>query len=334
MANENTFRVKPSKSLARQVSRQDDAIIEATWAYYHDGLNQSEIAARLGVSRASVVNYLTEARRREYVRITLNSDVFLSHELSEKLREAYGLDEVLVVPSDPTGQAGSTDRVARATADWLPQLLRPGDRLGVAWGETVYRVAEMAPHLSVNDVTVVQLVGSRAAGLGYAAEVCTATIARHFGASVVNLHVPLILSSAALAAQLRAEPDIAGQLQAVEDCNKVLFACGTVNDASHIARTRILSRESLAAYRAQGATGVICSRLIDARGAPVPTEIDDRLIGVTLEQMRNKEMGLLVASGPDRVAGARASMLGGYVTHFATCSDTAQLLLDFTGADR
>ena len=328
MSSDNVSKAKPSQSLARKSSRQDDAIIEATWAYYHDGLNQTDIAARLGVSRASVVNYLTEARRREYVRITLNSEIFLNHELSNRLRDTYGLTEALVVPSDPTGQARSTERVARATADWLPQLLEPGDRLGVAWGETLYRVAEVAPHLAIEDVTVVQLVGSRAAGLGYAAEVCSATIARHFGAECINLHVPLIVSNKELAAQLRAEPDIAEQLQAVADCNKVLFACGTVTDTSHIARTKIHCRQDLAEYRRKGAAGVICAQLIGAQGEPMPAEVDERMIGVTLEQMRNKQMGLLVASGRERVAGARASMLGGYATHLVTCTDTAQLLLE------
>lgn len=321
-------KVKPSQSLARKPSRQEDAIIEATWAYYHDGLNQSEIATRLGVSRASVVNYLTEARKREYVRITLNSEVFLNHDLAHRLRDAYGLTEALVVPSDPTGPARSIERVARATADWLPQLLEPGDQLGVAWGETIYKVAEAAPHLAIEDVKVVQLVGSRETGLGFAAEVCSATIARHFGAECINLHVPLTLSSKELAEQMRAEPYIAAQLEAVANCNKALFACGTVTDASHIARTHILSQESLKDYRAKGAAGVICARLIDSQGDPLPADIEDRMMGITLEQMRNKQMGLLVASGPERVAGARATMLGGYATHLVTCSNTAQQLLE------
>ena len=328
MGSDSTSKIKPSRSLPRMISRQDDAIIEATWAYYHDGLNQNDIAKRLGVSRASVVNYLTEARRRGYVRITLNSEVFLNHELSEQLTETFGLSAVLVVPSDPTGQAGSNERIARAAADWLPQLLEPGDRLGVAWGETIYRVAEVAPHLAMDDITVVQLVGSRAAGLGYAAEVCSATIARHFGASCVNLHVPLLLSSPELAQQLRSEPDISEQLKAVDECNKVMFACGTVTDTSHIARTRIIDLESLEQHRKNGAAGVICARLIDTDGNPIATEIDDRMIGIKLEQMRQKEMGLLVASGPGRVRGARAAIKGGYATHLVTCSDTARQLLE------
>ena len=57
----------------------------------------------------------------------------------------------------------------------------------------------------------------------------------------------------------------------------------------------------------------------------VPSE--DRMIGVTLEQMREKELGLLVCAEPERVSAARAAIIGGYVTHFACCSNTAQLLL-------
>lgn len=56
--------------------------------------------------------------------------------------------------------------------------------------------------------SVVQLLGSRPAALGFAAETCTANIARQLGALCVNLHAPLILSEAALAAKLRAEPVI------------------------------------------------------------------------------------------------------------------------------
>lgn len=326
MSSKHTFQAQQTRPLLRRISRQDDAIIEAAWCYYHDGLNQNEIAIRLGVSRASVVNYLTEARRRDYVRIVLDSEIFLNHELSARLKERYGLKQVLIVPSDPSGEKGSRERVAKATADWLPQLLEPGDRLGVSWGETIYRVAEAAPHLAVEDVTVVQLVGARAAGLGYAAEVCSSTISRHFGAAVINLHAPLIVSNATLAAELRAEPDIAEQLDIIANCNKVLFACGTVSDKSHIARTRMFSPERLACYREQGAVGVICARLIDAAGKPMHTEIDNRMIGVTLEQMQDKQMGLLVASGANRVRGAKAAMLGGYATHLVTCSDTARLL--------
>ncbi|WP_298812909.1 sugar-binding transcriptional regulator [uncultured Roseibium sp.] len=306
---------------------QEDAIVEVTWCYYQDGMNQNEIAERLGISRATVVNYLAEARKRDYVRISLDTDVFRNQDLARRLVDRFGLRDAVVIPSSPDGAEKSLERVTRVVADWLPGLLEPGDRLGVAWGETVYRVAEAAPRISMENLTVVQLVGSRPAALGFAAETCSATLARRYGAHCVNLHVPLVLSSKDLVERLRQEPVIEAQLRAVANCNKTIFACGTCGDDSHVVHTGLLDRADIDACAAQGAIGVICGRLIDHNGQGLNRDIEDRMIAVTLDQMRNKDMGLLVGSGPDRAEPMLAAIRGGYATHIATCSSTAADLL-------
>lgn len=307
--------------------RHGDAIIEAAWGYYHDGLTQNQLAERLGVSRASVVNYLAEARRRGLVRVTLDSEAFLAHALADRLKRRFGLTAALVAPADPSDPARTADRVARAAADWLPQLLAPGDRLGVAWGETIYRVAEAAPRLALDDLTVVQLLGALPASSGFAPEICSATLARRFGARCVNLHVPLMLSDEALARRLRAEPSVAQALASVARCNKTIFAAGGVDDDSHMARTGLVGEFSLAAFRDKGAAGVICARFIDGDGAAAPAAYEARMIGVTLDQMRAKAMKLLVAMGESRVNAARAALIGGFATHLATSADIAAQLL-------
>lgn len=315
------------RGMATRARSQEDAIVEVTWCYYQDGMNQNEIAERLGISRATVVNYLAEARKRDYVRISLDSDVFRNHELARHLVDRFGLADAVVIPSSPGGAEQSLDRVTRVVADWLPNLLEPGDRLGVAWGETVYRVAEAAPRVTVEDLTVVQLVGSRPAALGFAAETCSATLARRYGAHCVNLHVPLLLNDRELVERLKQEPVIQAQLEAVATCNKTIFACGTCGDDSHVVHTGLLDHADIDACAEEGAIGVICGRLIDRQGSGLNREIEDRMIAVTLEQMRNKDMGLLVGSGPDRAEPMLAAIRGGYATHVATCSDTAAELL-------
>jgi len=319
---------KPGTDDDGRLSPQDDAIVEAAWCYYHEGLNQSEIATKLGVSRASVVNYLAESRRRDYVRVTLDSDVFLHNHLAAELRDAYPLTQCLVVPANDTSEQHSFERVVRASADWLPQLLESGDLLGVAWGETIYRLSAIAPKLTFDDLVIVQLVGSRPSSLGFAAESCSTTLAQRFGAHCINLHVPLLLSSPELCRQLIAEPVVAEQLKQVADCSKVIFAAGTCFDDSHIVRTGIMKPEEIARYRRHGAVGVICGRLIDRNGDAMNVPSEDRMIGVTLDQMRKKKLGMLVCAEPQRAEAARAAIIGGYVTHFACCSNTARLLLD------
>lgn len=324
-------RPAPSSGISdptRAASRLDDLIKEAAWLYYHDELNQSEIAGRMQLSRASVVNYLSEARDRGWVKLYLDSDVFLGHRFAADLCRAYGLKEALIV-SDGAGASNLADsRVVQAAADWLPRLLEPGDRLGVSWGETIFRLAQTVPRQIIQDLTVVQLLGSRPAALGFAAETCTTILSQQLGAHCVNLHVPLLVSDKDLADRLRNEPVVAQQLTAIANCNKTVLACGTCDADAHIVRTGLLSAGELARLRGRGATGVICGRLIDAKGDAVPTDIEDRMIGVTLEQMRGKDMSLLVASGKNRARSARAAMLGGFTTHLATSASIAQILLE------
>jgi deoxyribonucleoside regulator len=312
----------------RAGSRLDDLIKEAAWLYYHDALNQSEIAERMQLSRASVVNYLSEARDRGWVKLYLDSDVFLGHRFAADLCKAYGLKEALIVADVPDDSDLSESRVVRAAADWLPRLLEPGDRLGVSWGETIFRLAQIVPRQIIQDLTVVQLLGSRPAALGFAAETCTTILSQQLGAHCVNLHVPLLLSDKDLADRLRREPVVAQQLAAVANCNKTVLACGTCDADAHIVRTGLLGPGDLTRLRQRGATGVICGRLIDAEGRAVAADIEDRMIGVTLEQMRGKDMALLVASGKNRARSARAAILGGYATHLATSASIARSLLE------
>lgn len=283
------------------------------------------------ISRASVVNYLNEARARDWVRVHLDSDVFQGHRLAAELCAVYGLTEALVVPDDPVdrdGAAASVARVTRAAADWLPRLLEPGDILGVSWGATVYQMAQQVPHTPVQDLTVVQLLGSRPAAPGFEAEACTSMLAHRLDGQCINLHVPLVLSNESLRDALCDEPVVHDQLAALATCNKTVLACGTCDGDAHVVRSGILSADSIAAYRDKGAAGVICGRLIDAEGHPVYADVEKRMIGVSLDQMREKEMALLVAAGPGRARPAQAAIKGGFVTHLATSTRVAKDLLE------
>ncbi|WP_102108408.1 sugar-binding transcriptional regulator [Oceaniglobus roseus] len=311
----------------RPRARAEGQIAEAAWLYYHEDVNQGEIARRLNVSRATVVNWLAEARAKNLVRVSLRPEAFRERELAQDLAARFGLAAALVVPAGPNGEAAALARVARVCADWLPELMQPGDRLGVSWGETVFLVSEAAERRVLPDLTVVQMVGSRATPLGFAAETCSANLARRFGATCINLHAPLVLSDADLAARLRAEPVIAEQLAAIAACNKTLFAAGSCTLDSHIVRIGVVSPEGLADYVARGAEAVICGRFIDAGGRPIPGEMDARMIGVELHTMPGKDHGILVSSGAAKVAPIRAALRGGFATHLVTCSETAQGLL-------
>ena len=308
--------------------RGENTVIEAAWLYYHDGLNQSEIATRLQVSRATVVNYLQEARERGYIRISLSPEAFTSHQLALELRERFGLTAACVLPEGPGGAEETLMRVARGAAEWLPGLLEAGDRLGVAWGRTVYEVAEAVERAQVCDVTVIQLVGSMASPCDFTAEACSARMAQNLGARGINLHAPAVLSDPDLASRLRNEPIIRAQLDALSNCNKAIFAVGSTGHDSHVVRNGLASSDDLDWYVRHGAAGVLCGRFIDASGQSIPGALDDRMIGVTLDRLQGMGAGILVSVGADKVRPMLAAIAGGSVTHVVTSDGTARMMLE------
>ena len=80
-------------------------------------------------------------------------------------------------------------------ASVFSQLVRKGDRIGVAWGRTVYQIADVMAFADLQDVTVVQLCGNLGAPYSYRPDQCTMEIARRLNAKGLNFYAPLVLSS-------------------------------------------------------------------------------------------------------------------------------------------
>ncbi|TGD41769.1 sugar-binding transcriptional regulator [Pseudotabrizicola sediminis] len=306
---------------------REDAVIEAAWLYFHDSLNQNDIATRLGVSRATVVTYLQEARASGLVRISLAEEPFTRHRLAHDLCDRFGLKAAYVAPA-AAGVEGTLKRVARAAAEWLPTLLEPGDRLGIAWGQTVFETVEAMGQIQTEDVKVLQLVGSVPSPFGFTAEACSTNLARKLSAECINLFAPVILSNAENARILMAEPIIAAQLATLGTCTKAIFAAGSCLPDSHVVGAGVASLAELDVYKAAGAKGVLCGRFIDAQGSPLPGPMDGRMMGMTLDRLRGLQMGLLVSCGSEKVVPMHSVLTGGYATHLVTDADTATELLD------
>jgi len=274
-----------------------------------------------------VVNYLQEARVKGMVQISLAAPAFTTHRAAVELVNKFGLTAAYVVPDEGADEMETFTRVVQGAAAWLPELLAPGDRVGLAWGKTVYDMAEFCEKTLIEDVAVMQLVGSMATPYGFTAEACSTRLGQRLGAEVFNLHAPAILSSEKLAEELRDEPIIHTQLERLETCNKFLFSVGTVEKNSHVVGSGLATQDDLDWHLQHGAKGVICGRFIDGEGHAIHGPLDKRMIGIPLEHLVGLEMGILVTPGTDKTVASLAAIRGGYVTHMVTSLKVAEELL-------
>ena len=326
----NAVSPSPARSLRGTASLPPqfaDAVAWAAWLYYVDDLTQAEIALRLGVSRASVANYLGEARRTGIVRITLEPDTLARAELSRALGERFRLRSAIVVPSLP-GRAAE-ERIGRAGARALAAMLEPGDTVGVAWGRTVLAAARAAEPAGLEALTICQLSGSSSSTADFAPELCTTLLANGLGARCANLHAPAVLSSRDLRDRLLAEPALQRQFTLIRAANKIVFGVGEVGPGSTFAESGMVDGAALDAIIAEDrAKAVVIGRLIDAEGRSVPSPVDDGIVGISLDEVRRVPVRLCLAGGVRKLEAIRAALAGDFVTHLVTDSQTAALLTE------
>lgn len=314
--------------------RNDAVLANAAILYYKEGLTQNEIAKRMGISRATVVNYLRLARENNIVDIRINGTSFSSSKLSKDLKEKFQLSDAYVADFTSHDGEGVGNRienlnrhVARVGAAALFEILKPDDVLGVAWGGTIHFLSEEIPRGGIAGLTVCQMIGSMKTPLLSAAETCAIRISSRLGADCNTLHAPAVLSSAELAAALRLEPVIKSQLEKFSEFTRTVFSVGNCDANTHIVQSAIVTQEEFSWYKSRGAVGVLCGRFIDEHGDHIVGAMDDRMIGISLDELRQLNSGVLVAGGPEKLLAIRATLTGGYVSHLVVDDSTARQLL-------
>lgn len=304
----------------------DQIIHKAAWLYYTHGMRQDEVAKHLDISRASVAMYLRRARDTGIVTISTSSELFTDDVLARELEDAVGLKAVWIVPEDRQAVDAASEMPVVAAAVFL-ELVKKGDRVGVAWGRTVYHIADVMPYADLQDVTVVQLCGNLGAPYSYRPDQCTTEIARRLNAEGINIYAPLVLSSERLADELRAEPVILEQLASIAHCQLALYSVGGIEDDSHLVKCGALTAAEMHAHGSAGAVGVIAGQLIDANGQLMDCAYNRRCISADLASIRAIPKRMMVVQEEGKFEALVAAIKGGLASHLVVTTSMAKRLL-------
>ncbi|MDO7906656.1 sugar-binding transcriptional regulator [Paenibacillus sp. JX-17] len=302
--------------------------VEASRLYYLLDYSQQEIAARLGVSRPTVSRLLQYAKDKGYVRISIVDPLEDLDALGEEIKHVYGLDMVLVCYSPLDEYKEIQKHISKKTAEYLHETVRDSDIIGVTWGTTMHAVARQLQPKQVKGVEVVQLKGgvSHSHVNTYAAETVN-LFAEAFQTMARYLPLPVIFDSMELKQMVEADRHIQRIIQLGKQANIAVFTVGTVKEDALLFRLGYFNKEEQQQLQREGA-GDICSRFFDAQGRIISSEINNRTVGIDLEDLRAKEKSVLVAGGQRKIEAIRAALVGKYANILVTDQFTAQALLE------
>lgn len=297
-----------------------DLMIRAAWMYYNDDLTHAQIARKLHLNRVKVTRLLQRAREQGIVEIRVAQPLPPDLAVSRQLENHFGLQEAVVVTTD------TPDGIGQAAADMLMYLIERERSVGFGWSSTVSQLANyLPPQPSLPPCTVVDLVGSML-GKGNPYSV-SGRVAGALKATLYPLAVPVMVSSTEARETLIAEPSIHKALEAARACKVAFIGVGEVGATSTMVEVEFLTAAHMQTLERRGAVGEMLLHYFGIDGKPIASETDERVIGLTLDELRAIPNVVLVARGTHKTAAILGALRSGIPQTLITDMETALSLL-------
>lgn len=306
--------------------------------YHTRGIVQSEIAKTLGLSQARVSRLLAAAEEAKIVRTIIVPPPGLNSDLEQDLERVFGLLEVHVVDASGQGNEERALTLGRALANVFEILPIEDKVIGhTSWSfsmRSFVNVLTRFPHAKAKSV-VEMLGGVGQPSLQHEATSSTERLAQLTDGEPLFLRVPGVVPTLELKeALLKSDPHARLALEALDNLDIALVGLGNCEIRSErVADGNFFTEEHFAKLRSLGAVGEINLRFIDKNGTPIGSEMDDLVIGVTLEQVKRADRRIGVAGGKNKHEAALAAVRGGWINVLITDEETAEFLLAHGPAD-
>ena len=300
--------------------------------YHEQSLRQPEIAERLHISQSRVSRLLKEAGALGIVRTVVVPPRGVFPALEEGIREKYDLLDVVVTEPASQDDGALLRALGGAGAAYLETALTGSEKVGISsWSSTLLATVDSlsgGPTRTAQEV--VQVIG----GVGNPSVQVNATrltesLARSTGAMPRFLPAPGIVGSSGVRDALLSDDHIRELAAEWPKLTVVLAGIGSLQPSSLLKDSgNAVGQADLDELRDAGAVGDVCLRFFDAEGQLIESTINDRVVGISSEELMRVPRRVGVAGGARKLEAIRAALLGGWINVLITDTETAQGLLD------
>ena len=279
-------------------------LAKIAYLYYKEGLTQAEIAKRLKISRPQVSRLLAEGRQEGVVEIIIHPPPDKYVALKQDLLERFNLKKVQLLTAGHLGFVQLTEKLGVLAARHLEEQLQDGMTLGISWNTGIYQVVNALQAARQKKVTVVQLTGA----VGSINPLLdgpdlTRWLAQTLGGQYKYLPAPLLVETPAIRQALLQERSIRETMALIEQMDIALVSInGILPTLSSLLLASQVTETELREIIRQGGVGDICCYHYDLQGNILPLEFHERLIGVSLETLKQTPYVIGVGGGIDKAA--------------------------------
>ncbi len=298
--------------------------------YYIERCSQAEIANRLGYSRSAVSRLLSEAHDRQLIEIRVNHPMQRDSQLEYALRSRFDLEAVYVAQRGFLAYDRMLMQLGRLAAGYIDEVITESSIIDISWGTAVYEVVSALAPRRLRAVEVVQIIGGlgkgdpQIDGPGVAMR-----LAERLGGRYYTLNAPLLVGDEATRHSLMSSRVIQENMQLAQRADLAVVGIGSMDSSrSSLLRTGYLTAEELDEIGRTGAVGDICGTHFDANGHILDIDVNRRVVGINLRELRGGRCRVIAVGGGRLKAPAIAGALrGNLIDVLITDSNAAEQVL-------
>ncbi len=304
-------------------------IYKVTRAYYEKGLTQQAIANRYGISRIKVSRLLARAQKEQIVQIKIIAPDDPFTDLEHELEEKFGLDEVMVVEKLNESNQDWINRAGMVAADYINSIIQGNETIGLTWGRSLLSLVNNLHLQNYPELKVVQMLG----GLGepqaefHGADL-TRRMAQNFGTRPYLIQSPGIVKNKEICDELKHDIQVRDTLHMATQASIAIVGIGLFAENSQITRTNtIINKNDYQVLKDKGVVGDISLRFFNGNGEYVKTHLDDRIVGISTEEILKIPRIIGIAGGEEKFSTLKAVATGKLVHALITDNITAEKLI-------
>lgn len=305
---------------------ENEFLSRVSHMYYKQNMDLKAISKVFNISYATISRTLKKAREIGIVSININNPSSRLLDLEATLKEKFKLKDVISVNVEEFSiPQDIKNLVAREASDYLFNVIKDGDVLGISWGSTLYQVISsfIMSRTSIkkkSNIAIVQLNGSYTSiPIEFNSLDLVRRMKNLFSGTYYFINSETIVDSFEMRDFLLESSSIKKTFLMHKSVNIALLGIGSFNKQSISELYKnYLRPEEIIEIENQKAVGENCLIFYDINGKIIKTSLYERTISIDQEDLLNIQNKIVIASGVEKskaiIGAIKAKMIDVLIT--------------------
>lgn len=312
---------------------RDDMLLKVAIMFYENGFTQTKISKELNISRPTIASLLNEAKEIGVVQITISHPNRELYEIQSDLQEFYP-DTIIHVAPQVNGIDDPRVAVGNKTANLLGVLLNDHKKIGIGWGSTISEVVNAFDFANLPDISLIPMIGG--AGISDVkihSNHLVFELGNKTNGHVEYLYAPAVADSIQSKESFASNNYVTTVLEQAKEVDLALMGIGNPTSKSNYVKLGYLTEREYDELKDLNIIGDVLTSFFGADGTPIQTSISERMIGLSIEDLRDIKTTVAAVAGLHKVKPVIAALKKNFIDHLIIDENLAKGILEVSIAE-